>query len=72
MKNYAVGDKVFKTEDEARSFSRDLMAMGALGGWNETYRPVTHYYLGNLMAEPVEDFFGLIKEHKEAQANETN
>jgi len=64
MKNYAVGSKVFATEAEAREFSRDLMAYGALGGWRETTEPVTHYYLGDLMTEPIEDYLGLIKEDK--------
>ena len=49
--HYAVGKKVFKTEDEARQFSKDLMARGALGGWSETFEPVTHIYLGDLLTE---------------------
>ena len=65
MTHYAVGEKVFETEDEARRFSKDLMSRGALGGWRETTEPVTHYYLGELMTEPIEDYFGLIKEAKE-------
>lgn len=62
---YAVGKKVFETEREAREFSKDLMARGALGGWRQTSEPVTHYYLGDLMTEPIEDYFGLIAEDKE-------
>lgn len=65
MAHWAVGNKVFETEQEARQFSKDLMAHGALGGWRETSEPVTHYYLGDLMTEPIEDFFGLIKEAKD-------
>jgi len=63
--NWAVGKKVFETEKEARDFSRDLMSRGALGGWRETSEPVTHYYLGDLMTEPIEDYLGLIAEDKE-------
>lgn len=62
---YAVGKKVFETEREAREFSKDLMTRGALGGWRQTSEPVTHYYLGDLMTEPIEDYFGLIAEDKE-------
>lgn len=62
--SYKVNGKVFETEQEAREFSKDLMAYGGIGGWRETDEPVTHYYLGDLMTEPIEDFFGLIEEHK--------
>lgn len=62
---YVVGEKVFETENEARQFSKDLMERGGLGGWRETSKPATHYYLGDLMAEPIEDYFGLIAEDKE-------
>lgn len=61
---YRVNSKVFDTEAEAISFSKDLMSRGGLGGWSETDEPVTHYYLGDGLAEPIEDFFGLIAEHK--------
>lgn len=64
MMHYKVNNKVFETEDEARRFGKDLQAYGGLGGWSKTADPVTHYYLGDLMTEPIEDFFGLIKEAK--------
>lgn len=67
MKHYKVGKKIFKTENEARQFSKDLQAYGALGGWSETNEAVTHYYLGDLMTEPIEDYFGLIAEDKEGK-----
>ena len=57
---YKVGKKVFETEQEARDFSRALMEQGALAGWSETTEPVTHYHLGGLMAEPIEDYFGMM------------
>lgn len=41
------------------------MGRGIVGGYFETSAPVTHYYLGDGMAEPIEDYFGLIKEGKE-------
>jgi hypothetical protein len=50
---YKVNSKVFKTEDEARAFSRDLMSYGGLGGWTETTDPVTHIYKGDGYTEPV-------------------
>ena len=55
MKHYAVGQKVFETEEEAREFSRDLMNHGALGGWMPTDKEVTHRYCfeGNLRTEEV-------------------
>lgn len=62
--SWAVGNKVFETENEARNFSIDLMGRGALGGWKETTDPVTHYYLGDGMTEPIEDYFGMIAEDK--------
>ena len=64
MTHWAVGKWVFETEQEAKQFSKDLMSYGGLGGWRETSDPVTHYYLGNLMAEPIEDYFGMIAEDK--------
>ena len=67
MTHFAVGEKVFETEKEASRFSKDLLSHGALAGWRETTEPVTHYYLGNLMTEPIEDYFGLIKEDKESK-----
>lgn len=51
--SYRVNSKVFKTEDEARAFSRDLMSLGGLGGWMETTDPVTHIYKGDGYTEPV-------------------
>ena len=63
---FKVNSKVFETEEEARQFSRDLMKRGGLGGWQQTEEPATHFYLGDLMCEPLEDFFGLIKEAKGA------
>lgn len=53
---YRVGQKVFETEGEARDFSRDLMAYGALGGWEETDAPATHIYLGDLRTETIGTF----------------
>lgn len=50
---YKVNSKVFRTEDEARSFSRDLMGYGGLGGWIETTDPVTHIYKGDGYTEPI-------------------
>lgn len=61
---WKVGSKVFETEIEAREFSRDLMAMGVIGGWCKVEEPVTHYYRGDGMTEPIEIFFGMIKEAK--------
>ena len=51
--NWKVGRKVFKTENEARNFSKDLQAYGALGGWCKTSEPVTHIYLGDLKTEEI-------------------
>lgn len=65
--HYMVNGKVFETEKEARDFSKDLQSYGGLGGWSPTDEPVTHYYLGDLCTEPIEDFFGLIKEHREGR-----
>lgn len=62
--HYQVGKKVFETEEEAIQFNRDLMGRGIVGGYFETSAPVTHYYLGDGMAEPIEDYFGLIKEER--------
>lgn len=52
-KNWKVGKKVFRTEEEARNFSRDLMKLGAFGGWSPTDEEVTHRYLGNCRTEVV-------------------
>lgn len=52
---YNVNNKVFETEKEARSFSRDLMARGGLGGWRKVNEPVTHIYKGDGMTEPIGD-----------------
>lgn len=62
---FRVNSKVFETEDEARHFSKDLMAYGGLGGIIKTNEVATHYYLGDLMCEPIDDFFGLIKEARD-------
>ena len=62
---YECNNKVFETKKEAQDFSRDLASYGCLGGWRECEKPVTHYYLGDLMTEPIDDFFGLIEERKE-------
>lgn len=51
--NFKVNSKVFATEKEARNFSKDLMAYGGLGGWQETKEKVNSRYLGNLETEPV-------------------
>lgn len=64
MLHYAVGKKVFETENEAIQFVKDLTGRGIVGGYWETTAPVTHYYLGDGMTEPIEDYFGLIKEAK--------
>lgn len=53
--SYRVNSKVFKTEEEARAFSRDLMSYGGLGGWSETLDPVTHIYKGDGYTEPVKE-----------------
>lgn len=57
-RHYKVNGKVFESEEEARKFSKDLQSYGGLGGWYPTDEPITHYYLGNLMTEPIEDFLG--------------
>ena len=67
---YKVNSKVFETEAEAQAFTKDLQAHGGLGGWYPTDEPVTHYYLGDLLTEPVEDYFGLIAEDKARKAGE--
>ena len=59
---WKVNSKIFETEEEARNFSKDLQAYGGLGGWSFTEEKPTHYYLGDLLTEPLEDFFGLIAE----------
>lgn len=59
---WKVNSKVFETEIEAREFSKDLMALGGLGGWCKVNEPVTHYYLGNLLTKPIEESFGVRKE----------
>ena len=64
MANYVVNSKVFETEEEARQFSKDLMERGIIAGYSETADPVTHYYLGEGMTHPIEDYFGLIREAK--------
>lgn len=46
--NYKVNSKVFATEEEARKYTKDLMAYGGLGGWRKTPEAVTHKYIGNL------------------------
>lgn len=50
---YKVNSKVFETEAEARAFTRDLMALGGLGGWCKTSQPATHIYHGDLKTEPI-------------------
>lgn len=50
---YKVNSKVFETEAEARAFTRDLMALGGLGGWCKTDQPATHIYKGDGMTEPI-------------------
>lgn len=52
MKHYRVNKQVFATEEEARQYSKDLMAYGGLGGWSETDEPFTHIYLGDLKTQP--------------------
>ena len=47
MKNWKVGKKVFRTEEEARQFSKDLQRMGAIGGWCPTDEEPTHIYTGD-------------------------
>ena len=54
---WKVNSKVFETETEAREFTKDLMAMGGLGGWCKVDEPATHYYMGNLITKPIEVFF---------------
>ena len=54
---YKVNSKVFETETEAREFSRDLQRYGGLGGWQEVKETPTHYYMGDLRTEPIEEFF---------------
>lgn len=51
--NYKVNSKVFATKEEARNFSKDLMAYGGLGGFCKTQEAVTHRYNGNLETVPV-------------------
>ena len=51
--NYQAGFKVFKTEEEARNYSKDAMEYGAIAPMKETDKPVTHRYLGNYTTEEV-------------------
>ena len=53
--NYKVNGKVFKTEEEARAFTKDLQARGGLGGWSPTEEEPTHIYRGNGYTEPIEN-----------------
>ena len=53
--NYKINNKVFRTEEEARAFSKDLQAYGALGGWSPTEEEPTHIYKGDLCTEPIKD-----------------
>lgn len=64
MAHYMVNSKVFKTEDEARAFSKDLMARGGLGGWCKVNAPVTHVYIGDGMTQPLDELFDMIKDQK--------
>ena len=52
--NYQAGNKVFATEEEARGYSKDAMAYGAIAPMQETDKEVTHRYLGNYTTEEVE------------------
>lgn len=70
MVHYVVNSKVFETEEEARQFSKDFMERGIIVGYSETTDPVTHYYLGDGMACPIEDYFGLIREAKRAKGSQ--
>ena len=45
--NWRVNSKVFETEKEAMQFTKDLQALGGLGGWYPTEEPVTHRYTGD-------------------------
>ena len=45
--NWKVGKKIFETENEAKQFAKDLMTLGACGGWSPTDEPATHRYTGN-------------------------
>lgn len=52
-KNWKVGKKVFRTEEEAAQFSKDLMKLGAFGGWSPTDEEATHIYRGNMRTEVI-------------------
>ena len=54
---YRVNSKVFETENEARKFTKDLQALGGLGGWTKTEETPTHYYMGDGRTIPIEEFF---------------
>lgn len=43
--NWRAGSKVFATEEEAKQYSKDMMAFGAIAGWCETNEEVTHEYV---------------------------
>ena len=43
--NWKAGSKVFATEEEARQYAKDMMALGALVGMCETVQKVTHEYV---------------------------
>lgn len=70
MAHWAVGNKVFETKREAMQYSKDgYLRDICLGFWSQTQTPVTHFYLGDLMAEPIDDYFGLIAEYKKGGVN---
>lgn len=43
--NWRAGHKVFETEEEARQYAKDMLALGALVGISETTEKVTHQYV---------------------------
>lgn len=43
--NWRAGHKVFETEEEARQYAKDMMALGALVGISKTSEAVTHQYV---------------------------
>ena len=49
--HWRAGSKVFATENEARQYSKDMMALGAIAGWCETEDPVTHEYVWGSFGE---------------------
>lgn len=51
--NYQAGNKVFATEEEARGYSKDAMAYGAIAPMQVTDKEATHRYLGNYTTEAI-------------------